>query len=105
MVVPALAFPRSWRLALLAFGGAACSGLPDVLPRAASTERDVPRPEERNAARAPLAPELTAFRLANGLRVTLLEDHALPEVVVDLALAVGTRDEGPGEGGYARLFE
>lgn len=45
------------------------------------------------------------FTLANGLTVVLLEDHALPKVVVDTWFGAGTRDEGPEEHGFARLFE
>lgn len=44
-------------------------------------------------------------RLANGLRVILSEDHSAPTVSVSLAYDVGSRDERPGESGFAHLFE
>jgi zinc protease len=47
----------------------------------------------------------TEHRLANGLRVILSEDHTAPTVSVSLAYDVGSRDEQPGESGFAHLFE
>jgi len=43
--------------------------------------------------------------LANGLRVHIHEDHATPQVVVDVLYHVGSRDEEPGRTGFAHLFE
>lgn len=47
----------------------------------------------------------TEHRLANGLRVILAEDHSAPTISVSLAYDVGSRDEQPGESGFAHLFE
>jgi len=44
-------------------------------------------------------------QLANGLRVILCEDHTAPTVSVSLAYDVGSRDERPGQSGFAHLFE
>ena len=45
------------------------------------------------------------FSLANGLRVILCEDHAVPVVSVALYYDVGSRNERPGRTGFAHLFE
>ncbi|GAA1886296.1 M16 family metallopeptidase [Lapillicoccus jejuensis] len=43
--------------------------------------------------------------LANGLRVVVSEDHAVPTVTVNLWVGVGSRHESPGRTGFAHLFE
>ncbi|MDP1661596.1 MAG: pitrilysin family protein, partial [Phycisphaerales bacterium] len=45
------------------------------------------------------------YTLANGMRVTLMEDHALPRASVNLWYRVGARNEPPGRSGFAHLFE
>jgi zinc protease len=45
------------------------------------------------------------FTLANGLRVVLNEDHAIPVVSVAVYYDVGSRNEKPGRTGFAHLFE
>lgn len=45
------------------------------------------------------------FSLANGLRVILCEDHAVPVVSVALYYDVGSRNEKVGRTGFAHLFE
>ncbi|MEP6707482.1 MAG: insulinase family protein [Pyrinomonadaceae bacterium] len=45
------------------------------------------------------------YRLANGLRVVLSEDHAVPVVSVAVYYDVGSRNEKPGRTGFAHLFE
>ncbi|HEU5262731.1 MAG TPA: pitrilysin family protein [Gemmatimonadales bacterium] len=46
-----------------------------------------------------------AFTLPNGLRVIYSEDHSTPVVSVDVWYRVGARNERPGRGGFAHLFE
>src|SRR5438132_13124395 len=46
-----------------------------------------------------------SFALPNGLRVVYAEDHSTPIVTVDLWYRVGARNESPGRGGLAHLFE
>src|SRR3989442_9512195 len=46
-----------------------------------------------------------SFALPNGLRVVYAEDHSTPIVTVDLWYRVGSRNERPGRGGVAHLFE
>ena len=43
--------------------------------------------------------------LDNGLRVVVSPDHSVPMVAVNLWYDVGSRDERPGEHGWAHLFE
>src|SRR6266550_7313540 len=45
------------------------------------------------------------FRLKNGLRVLLAEDHSAPTYSICLTYNVGSRDERPGRTGFAHLFE
>ena len=45
------------------------------------------------------------FRLKNGLRVILAEDHSAPTYSICVTYNVGSRDERPGRTGFAHLFE
>ena len=45
------------------------------------------------------------YQLDNGLNVILVEDHSLPQVVVNLWYGVGSKDEVAGRTGFAHLFE
>ena len=45
------------------------------------------------------------FRLKNGLRVILAEDHSAPTYSINVTYNVGSRDERPGRTGFAHLFE
>lgn len=48
---------------------------------------------------------IESFRLANGLQVFLVEDHAIPVVAVNINYQVGSKNERPGRTGFAHLFE
>ena len=48
---------------------------------------------------------LDDYRLANGLRVVLNEDHSAPLVAINLWYHVGSKNERPGRTGFAHLFE
>ncbi len=48
---------------------------------------------------------IVTFRLANGLAVTLSEDHTAPIVAINLWYHVGSANERPGRTGFAHLFE
>jgi zinc protease len=48
---------------------------------------------------------LTQFRLDNGLRVVVSEDHTAPVVAVAVYYDVGSRNESRGRSGFAHLFE
>ena len=49
--------------------------------------------------------EFKEFRLKNGLRVLLAEDHRAPTYSICVTYNVGSRDEKPGRTGFAHLFE
>src|SRR5271154_1312907 len=53
----------------------------------------------------PLIPVTQDFKLPNGLRVILSEDHSAPVAAVVLVYDVGSRDEAKGRSGFAHLFE
>src|ERR1043165_5041507 len=53
----------------------------------------------------PLMLDLVEYRLENGLRVVLNEDHSAPLVAVNLWYHVGSKNERPGRTGFAHLFE
>jgi zinc protease len=48
---------------------------------------------------------LDEYKLTNGLRVVLNEDHSAPLVAVNLWYHVGSKNERPGRTGFAHLFE
>src|SRR5262245_597818 len=49
--------------------------------------------------------EFKEFKLKNGLRVLLAEDHRAPTFSICVTYNVGSRDERPGRTGFAHLFE
>ncbi len=49
--------------------------------------------------------EFSDERLANGLRLIIVEDHLAPVVGVNVWYAVGSKHEAPGKTGFAHLFE
>lgn len=53
----------------------------------------------------PELPQLEQHVLTNGLRVFLQEDHSLPLVAINLWYDVGSKNERPGQTGFAHLFE
>jgi zinc protease len=54
---------------------------------------------------ADVAVSFEKYRLNNGLRVILAQDHAVPVVAVYLLYGVGARAEQRGRSGFAHLFE
>jgi zinc protease len=53
----------------------------------------------------PIEIPIQQFKLDNGLRVVLSEDHSAPTVAVSVTYNVGSRDERRGRTGFAHLFE
>jgi len=49
--------------------------------------------------------EFTSHTLTNGLKVILLENHAVPVINLQMWYHVGSKDEQPGHTGFAHLFE
>jgi len=84
-------------------------------PPAKSTEEAKAKGAKKPAnALAAAKPEQTAksfaiefkeFKLKNGLRVLLAEDHRAPTFSICMTYNVGSRDERPGRTGFAHLFE
>ncbi len=55
--------------------------------------------------KAPLIPITKDYRLKNGLRVILSEDHTVPVTAIVIVYDVGARNEEKGHSGFAHLFE
>jgi zinc protease len=53
----------------------------------------------------PISIPFKEFKLKNGLRVILSEDHSAPTYSISVTYNVGSRDEKPGRTGFAHLFE
>jgi predicted Zn-dependent peptidase len=55
--------------------------------------------------KTPLIPVTKDFKLANGMRCILSEDHSVPVASLAIVYDVGARDEKKGRSGFAHLFE
>lgn len=55
--------------------------------------------------KSPLIPVTKDFKLANGLRVILSEDHSAPVAALAIVYDVGARNEKKGRSGFAHFFE
>ena len=53
----------------------------------------------------PLQIPIQQFKLDNGLRIVLSEDHSAPTYAISVTYNVGSHDERPGRTGFAHLFE
>ena len=101
-----------WRGILLAtLLGAAVGAVPFAIDAAQSKS---PKRPVKAAAAGPATKSVTAdpyeiefkeFKLENGLRVLLAEDHRAPTYSISVTYNVGSRDEKPGRTGFAHLFE
>ena len=88
-----------------------------ALSQTAPSALAAPKPEAQTAAPAPDAsdPALTSLErfgrsierltIENGLRLVLAPDSSAKTVAVSVTYGVGSRDEGPGQSGFAHLFE
>ncbi|HWH77010.1 MAG TPA: pitrilysin family protein [Candidatus Binatus sp.] len=65
---------------------------------AKSTKSETPAPQSFDI-------KFKEFKLKNGLRVLLAEDHHAPTYSICVTYNVGSRDERPGRTGFAHLFE
>ena len=99
--------PTNAKLAALA----ACSGiflaawlLFAVLTSLATQPLAASSPARRSAGQS-FEVAFTEYKLKNGLRVILAEDHSAPTFSVCVTYNVGSRDERPGRTGFAHLFE
>ena len=55
--------------------------------------------------KTPLIPVTQDFKLPNGLRVLISEDHSVPVAALAIVYDVGSRNEVKGHSGFAHLFE
>ena len=61
--------------------------------------------ERQTAAPRSIHLPIKEYKLKNGLRVIMSEDHAAPTYAISVTYNVGSRDERPGRTGFAHLFE
>src|SRR6185503_4110508 len=92
--------------------GAAFAAIPWTAIEAAQSKnakRRVPpakaAPAAKPAEADPYDIAFKEFKLKNGLRVLLAEDHRAPTYSICVTYNVGSRDEKPGRTGFAHLFE
>ncbi|HEY0074585.1 MAG TPA: pitrilysin family protein, partial [Abditibacteriaceae bacterium] len=87
--------------ALLLLASVVCS-----TPTKAQAQNTWAKATSKASSKATLPPiHFTQFRLRNGLRVILHEDHSTPIVSVNVWYHVGSKNEVPGRTGFAHLFE
>lgn len=98
---------------LAAFAG---TTIPAPAAKAAPAEKAAkPAKPAKTSAKAKAAPTdgadtgiqlpVESFKLDNGLRVYVLEDHSTPTFAMHIVYDVGSRDEVQGRTGFAHLFE
>ena len=104
---------KGWR-GVLAAGllGASFTAVPPAIEAAQSkTANRRAQPAKPGPAAKPLQSDsaydiaFKEFKLKNGLRVLLAEDHSAPTYSICVTYNVGSRDEKPGRTGFAHLFE
>src|SRR5918992_5227119 len=111
-------FAHRWRSVLLAAGsiGFVTVAVLDLEAASNTAKRQTLTTKTTQAAKAnqaakPRHPEKSfdidfrEFKLKNGLRVLLAEDHRAPTYSIAVTYNVGSRDERPGRTGFAHLFE
>lgn len=104
---------RALRLPLLPLAFLSAFALEGLAPRLGlAAEQAPPGPAKAEAAADPVLLSLERFRLSiqrltleNGLRLVLAPDRNAKTVAVSVTYGVGSRDEGPGQSGFAHLFE
>lgn len=72
-------------------------------PPPAPTSASAPDPAVESLAR--FGQGIERLTIENGLRVVLAPDNSAKTVAVSVTYGVGSRDEGPGQSGFAHLFE
>ena len=63
-----------------------------------------PQPAQSSQPKPPQIP-IQQFKLDNGLRIVLSEDHSAPTYAISITYNVGSHNERPGRTGFAHLFE
>ncbi|MCH8948363.1 MAG: insulinase family protein [Acidobacteria bacterium] len=88
------------RKARFFLAGLLCVGLLVLVPLA-----QVVQAAEGGKSAQTIRLEFEEFKLENGLRVILAEDHSAPTYSISVTYDVGSRNERPGRTGFAHLFE
>ena len=88
------------RKARVFLAGLLCVGLLVLVPLA-----QVVQAAEGGKSGKAIRLEFEEFKLDNGLRVILAEDHSAPTYSISVTYNVGSRNERPGRTGFAHLFE
>src|SRR5688500_10297827 len=94
------ALALSWCFLIAGSAAAAPADNPPAGPKTSAAERD-----PALAALDRFALSTQRATLENGLRVVLNVDPSSPTVAVSVTYDVGSRNEGPGQSGFAHLFE
>jgi predicted Zn-dependent peptidase len=71
----------------------------------AKPSKDVEAPDPAVLSLARFGQGIERLALENGLRLVLAPDPSAKTVAVSVTYGVGSRDEGPGQSGFAHLFE
>src|SRR5579859_1588210 len=77
------------------------------LALAVSLMQAQPQPARLMESPQPKAPQIPIqqFKLDNGLRIVMSEDHSAPTYAISVTYNVGSHSERPGRTGFAHLFE
>ena len=91
------------------------AGSPAAKPAAAPPAAEGKAIPKKAPPQAPIDPAIASLErfgqgierltLENGLRLVLASDNSAKTVAVSVTYGVGSRDEGPGQSGFAHLFE
>ncbi len=93
------------RLVLLSSLSTALASAAPATPAAAASAPAAPSKDPAAAALERLALSIQRVTLENGLRVVLNPDRSSPTIAVSVTYDVGSRNEAPGQSGFAHLFE
>jgi zinc protease len=97
-----IALRNPWRLA---GSSLRCVAMRTVVPLVIAALGAILSTSARAETRVDLSIPFTKTTLPNGLVVIFSEDHAVPQVAVNVSYTVGSRMERPGRTGFAHLFE
>jgi predicted Zn-dependent peptidase len=105
--------PAARHLLLALLASSFCLGIASADPKAPQTSVAAKPGEPKPAAAAdPAIASLERFgrgierlTIENGLRLVLAPDNSAKTVAISVTYGVGSRDEGPGQSGFAHLFE
>jgi zinc protease len=88
-----------------AYSFALVGGLLFALSASSASGQNASTPAKKSEARSATKIPIQQFKLKNGMRVVLSEDHSAPTYSICVTYDVGSRDEKAGHTGFAHLFE